>query len=711
MKLIKIGKEESRNEFDNNSYLPGIYQVVRENAVIRTYSNGLSFKHILGDERKRYQVAISNRLRELGIESARICRTHAPKVMSLFTRWNALEKKHNEGDPGEITSLYGELRSLANLTGIPSAKLTAEELYNALKKEFHFQNPKFMAAWCASFCNNRSNLGQSSFLRLVASGRGYLDAVEKIQWLLALFKEEPEEFLSFLMFGRAPWTEKRFLRRYRCSFVWARNFIVGIYNKFARSLQTAKIVPPKASLLSGTDILRVIEKFLSEVEKTREEMEEKGRDITRIKSFLTSLDKVKTNPSLLTKWFASQDFRFTWKSLKTYATSVRGVSFSVLRAVIIRACLHQKAWEHVIERCSQMFTPEHTLKKPFHERTSLMPLPIDLVMGRKYVIYRPGNAKKMRELLLKDGSIWFEIPKVRINGAYKKVKTRWYAPKKVVRALERGAKIRLFRFNMPRGPGKTVKVDLMLSGKEELFFGQAHLYRPPNKVLEEASFQKDHSASKSIAGLDINRLSEHVITASLDLNLKSVLNPLLAKWNALETTIAMIQRKIDTTTYWRQRLKLTTELGLLHRRRSHLRKDMLVRARTCLGKKLVESHVEFVALEASLQKDTKDKRGALAKAISSMPDNITLVIRELGAVNSLLNRNLKLVLVRKEGTSRFHYECGGVINRTGDLGACRSCGELINIHENAAENIEERATNLVNEYYAHQLTGGTPSTA
>ncbi|MBN1799920.1 MAG: DUF433 domain-containing protein [Candidatus Lokiarchaeota archaeon] len=78
---------------------------------------------------------------------------------------------------------------------------------------------------------------------------------------------------------------------------------------------------------------------------------------------------------------------------------------------------------HAIERCIRMFTPDTTLKKPFHDRTQLQPLPIDLVMGQEFDIYRPGNAGKMKELLLEDGCLWFEDPKASLDGSLKKAKT------------------------------------------------------------------------------------------------------------------------------------------------------------------------------------------------------------------------------------------------------------------------------------------------
>ncbi|MBN1799919.1 MAG: hypothetical protein JW891_00335 [Candidatus Lokiarchaeota archaeon] len=232
----------------------------------------------------------------------------------------------------------------------------------------------------------------------------------------------------------------------------------------------------------------------------------------------------------------------------------------------------------------------------------------------------------------------------------------------MLRALEKGVRLRLFRFNMPSGPGKTIKVDLVLSGPEELFITANHL----NGVTPINS--KISATHVSALGIDVNRLSEHELTGSRDLEMDSALKYLLNKWNILELAISYLQARSDTCHDLKKALKLNKELQLAHLRRSRLRTDVLRRARIQLGKKVLEWNVNHVALEADLIKDTKDKRGALARSISSMPDSLDLIAQELLVVNLTLQKNIKLVLVRKEGTSRYHHGCGGIIDRNGRRG-------------------------------------------
>ena len=710
MNLIKLDLGaasgiEPENETLNGSV--GIHELQAESNVVRTYSNGLSFKHVPGKERRPYKMAFSTRIRELGLQSAEKCHLHSPQIMGLFTRWSALKKHHleREGLEGEWEGeeVLEELQSLARALNLPFEKMNADTLYRSLNNAFTYRDPKVLGAHLAAICQDRSNLGQSSFLRLVAAGRNYIDMTENLSWLKSLFAKEPKEFASFLLFGRAPWTEARLSRRFRSIFSWARNFLVGIHNKFTHSLTTNGVSLPGMILPTETELVEILEDFIKEIRKKIEEMEQKGKNTSHITSFFNSLTRIKQAHFHVSDWFLIVENTFSWHALKQHANTLRGISFSALRAVIIRACLHHVEWTHAIDRCIRLFTPDTTLKKPFHDRTQLQSLPIDLVMGQKFVIYRPGNASKMKDILLEDGCLWFEVPKVFLNESLKKANACWHAPKKVLRALEKGVRLRLFRFNMPRGPGKTIKVDVVLSGPEESFISAKHL----NGVTSISS--KGLATQVSVLGIDVNRLSEYVLTGSRDLEMDNALKKLLSKWYALELAISSLQARRNRCHDWKKALKLKTELQLAHQRRSRLRTDVLRRARIQLGKKVFEWNVSHVALEADIIKDTKDTRGALARAIISMPDNIVLIAQELLVVTLTFQKNIMLVLVRKEGTSRYHNGCGGIIDRMGDMGTCQTCKTVVNTHDNAADNIEERAIKLIEKYQNNQSHGSTPS--
>ena len=79
-------------EDESTSFKPGIFEIYPEKEAVRTYSNGLSFKHIPGPERRIYQLAVAERVRELGIESLNKCYEYAPFIMSIFERYKKLEE-------------------------------------------------------------------------------------------------------------------------------------------------------------------------------------------------------------------------------------------------------------------------------------------------------------------------------------------------------------------------------------------------------------------------------------------------------------------------------------------------------------------------------------------------------------------------------------------------------------------------------------------
>jgi len=149
---------------------------------------------------------------------------------------------------------------------------------------------------------------------------------------------------------------------------------------------------------------------------------------------------------------------------------------------------------------------------------------------------------------------------------------------------------------------------------------------------------------------------------------------------------------------WKIKHKLKSQKLLHLKRKSNLRDEIINKSGNHLSKIIKCLKSRFVGIEAELVRDTKDTKKALAKAISSMPDNISLIARSILAVNLAENLQTKLVLVRKEGTSRFHNNCGGVIEKNDDTGKCKKCGKILIHHANAARNITELACKIVDLY-------------
>ena len=279
-------------------FTPGIYDVVPEEGVVRAYGNGVSFKHFPAPERRAYQVAVAQRIRELGHEVAQKCQQYAPAVIDLFARWHELEARAQLLEADALTELMPLMLELAATLKLKTTGLTPDELLANLRHAFTHRNPKHLAAVFAVHCRDRSNLGQVSFLRLVAAGRGFLDAQDKVKLLQAHFAAERDEFLSFLLFRRATWTELLVARHYCTAYSWARNFVVGAANKFQAAIQTAGVHLPEVRALTAPEVRQAVGEVAGEVQESLAEKREAGGDVSRIQRFLNSLHLIKGNEPL-----------------------------------------------------------------------------------------------------------------------------------------------------------------------------------------------------------------------------------------------------------------------------------------------------------------------------------------------------------------------------------------------------------------------------
>ena len=108
---------------------------------------------------------------------------------------------------------------------------------------------------------------------------------------------------------------------------------------------------------------------------------------------------------------------------------------------------------------------------------------------------------------------------------------------------------------------------------------------------------------------------------------------------------------------------------------------------------MIASKAKYFAVE-DLNISTRGNRGALAKAITSMPDGKELYVKACAIASEVLQHKVELVLVDPRYTSKIHYNCGGTLNRTNgkwDIAICNRCGLSVNTHLNASHNICEKA--------------------
>ncbi|MFX1294438.1 MAG: hypothetical protein ACFFD2_06235 [Promethearchaeota archaeon] len=681
-------------------FTPNIYEVVPEEGVVQAYVNEVSFKHFLVPERWAYQFAVAQCIQELRYDVTQKYQEYTSPIIDLLVRWYDLGTRAHFFDADVLTELMPSMRELAATLKLKVAGLTSEELLAKLWYVFTQHDPKYLVAVFATHCQDRFNLGQTLFLCLVTTGRGSLDIQNKVKLLQTHFAAEWDEFLSFFLFRRAIWTELLLARHSCTAYSWAWNFVVGAANKFQAALQTAGIRLPEVRTLTAPEVQQAVSEIAAEVQKFLAEKQEAGGNVSRIRHLLNSLHLIKANPDVVTTFFelAPTDSSLICKRMKAHTNTVRSISFSTIRKVIIWACSHRPEWQYAIEKCLRLFTPETALKRSFREQADLHPLPINLIIGSKYVTYRLGNAAQLQALLLREGGIWFEIPQIPLVAGRQPAKVAWIVQKSVLKVLKNGAKVISFQFSMPQGSGMALKETIMLEGPESVFLGTAYLQSSPEAELVSQKLVKGGDTSKQVLGLDVNCPNEWLLTAGNDLGFSQAFEQSFAHWRHAEENIATLQQKWERTHSWKRRRKLKVAIQLHHQRRAHLNQQFFHAAQTHLGQVIQALGVAFVSIEGNYTREIRDKQGGLAKAIAFMPDHLELVAHAVIAVNQCSQRTVKCVLVRKEGTSQVHHACGRRINRVGDLGTCHTCGQEVNVHQNAAANIEVATGKLIGQH-------------
>ncbi|MHA1551514.1 MAG: zinc ribbon domain-containing protein [Candidatus Heimdallarchaeaceae archaeon] len=102
-----------------------------------------------------------------------------------------------------------------------------------------------------------------------------------------------------------------------------------------------------------------------------------------------------------------------------------------------------------------------------------------------------------------------------------------------------------------------------------------------------------------------------------------------------------------------------------------------------------------------LQISARGKKGAIAKAIYNMPDNLEIFSKAISIVSEISDRSINLILVNPWNTSKSHNNCGGILDRTlsnYDYAPCKKCNSKVHTHINAAKNIAQKGREFIKNY-------------
>ncbi len=76
-----------------------------------------------------------------------------------------------------------------------------------------------------------------------------------------------------------------------------------------------------------------------------------------------------------------------------------------------------------------------------------------------------------------------------------------------------------------------------------------------------------------------------------------------------------------------------------------------------------------------------------------MPDDLDIFEKAVLIASKISGRQIKLIQINPSSTSIYHYKCKGRLSREQyhyDNALCTKCGNIINTHFNAAQNIRDK---------------------
>lgn len=606
------------------------------------------------------------------------------------------------------------------------AKLTTDRMEEAITqvRKNPFWHGTTGASRLAELFSDRSNLGQISYLYLLNAAKGHLAKEKKLKKFLEFLAETPHALAEWIVLGRCPYLEWRVQRYFDISFDYSRNFILGARHQLETWL------PPKYQLTQPTfqptcpEILSSIEDFRQQIVAQFDQLPKlsKGQ-----KTFLNHLQRLYSKKEevakLLLAWFQefnSQIGTFNspatrWKQLKelsrkvetliTTKPSYRGKApkyFSLVRNIVVFAVA--PAFQQALAAQPLVEDPGlqvlHLVQLPFNQapEDDPTPLPLQLVMGSQYVIGRPGNSLDITELVrAKQGfPVTFWPPRQKKQAVAGQVRIH----PRLQQFFQRGAELRLVVVRTTRPPNRKILVDLVCEGEAWMFLSKTAI----QDTIPGLNLSND---SVSALGIDINRVSDHVLAFSEELDLPEDLKALTRKYLHLEEVLGNLTRCLTKRLAWfearptagnRYRLeKIKTELNSVYNHRCDLLKEIHRSCRRLIASVLIATQSPLLCVE-NLKLTARGTRGPLAKAVLNMPDDPGIYGMALLLVEWITGKKVGLAKVNPFKTSQGHHiGCSkavpGDLTRSAsnyDEVVCPSCDQLVDTHVNAAKLIRDR---------------------
>ncbi len=560
-----------------------------------------------------------------------------------------------------------------------------------IARELPDKDSKFAPAVIQEHTKNYANIGNSAYYQLFIAAKGTIDREKKVSDIFQLLLKWKSQALEWIIFGRSPRVENILTFQWKIKRIYIINLLTSsrrqIDNFVPQEIHFNKSLPN----LTEREIKSAFSKFYQKKckELSLKKMTSKEKSfLEKLKLFDNNLDFISSN---LHEW-NNMEHKSRWQSLKklsrgiakTFGNESRRL-FSPLRSIILFA-LSSKL-EETVSKIIKNSDPKKCVSPPFKTKKKGR-LPIILLMKKDYVIVRPGNAKQMTELVQRDGSFELGFP---LKG-YSRINGNLVFPRKVKEYIRNGAKIKLLKIQHGKAPSYKICVSVVLEGSNSMFIS----HKLTKKLLKPI-----RTNSSSVLGLDINRLSDYILAFSNQIRIPKEIKILIRKYNHLNSRIipqlsyALKNKGRDKNSH--DYCKLKGELDRVYSKRKKILSEIKNLLPHLIAAVLIKSGSCYLCIE-NLDFDPRGKKGALGKAFYSMPDEIDIFEKAILIATKISGRIIRLIKVPPQGTSTYHFQCRGILDRTNhyyDKALCKKCGDYVDTHHNAARNIKDKGEQLL----------------
>lgn len=596
---------------------------------------------------------------------------------------------------------------------------------------------------------DRDNLSQISYIQLLGRAESTIELEQKAQKFIIFLQEHPVEASSWLVFGRQSYLEHLMAKYYKIQFRYARNVVQAFRRRLDTYLPAHYQLDQILPVLSQRDIQQAFNDHVAFIQNqfnnlstltTRQEQYQKKLLLLepythKLSQFI--IDYLQTtwyqpsNPTTRPRTFwrcirllSAELQKFIYKELQIKNFRTTKSYQSVLRSIMSSAL--DKYLQSTVQLLltTNTICPEHMVTPPYEtiRKNNIFyhKVPLQLVTGAKYVIQRDGNKQLLTQEALEQGYIPILVkPNKRKIGWNKAHSCIIMIHTKLQEFIKRGAMISSLILYAGTAPSYKIRCQVVMMGEYGMFISTKKIITMIRTLQEQLPDQQP----VPILGLDVNRISNYMVAFSEKTPIPASMVVMTERYFQLGLILSELSKKVTEANELRQVQptlanqvkynKLQTERNLVHTRRMNLRAELHREGSRFTSAMLVFTNSQYLACE-QLTVSTDGTKNNLAKAVTSMPDDLELYIRAVTVVQAITKNSKQLITVDPYKTSQSsHIGCignpAGKLKRVKgqyDIITCSVCHKSVNSHTNAALHLVQRCR----DYIQQQISTSVSST-